>query len=387
MPGHTPGKKVVILGGGFGGVAAARAARSLLPVEHSVTLIDRSRVTRLCGMNPMLIVGERDVRKTGRSLGQLANRGIEFVESEISSIDTAGRIVQTAAGAYEYDYLVVGLGATYDWGAVPGSDLAYSFYDLETSRRLRRRLSRFRRGRLVISVAAPPYKCPPAPFETAMMIHWYFRKQGIRKDAEIIVTIPEPAPLAVAGPAASARLRDDLERRGIELRTGAGVISVRPDAMEAGYSDGSSLAADVIVTVPVHRVPRVVAESGLTNGKPWTPVNANTLETAASDVFAVGDVNVVPFGEGRAIPKAGVFAAGQGESVAATIASRILDTAPPPAYDGSGECFLAYSTTQSAMVGGTFLTPAGPQVGLRPPSMSGMRNKERFEKDWRRFRI
>lgn len=382
-----PGKNIVVLGGGFGGVAAARTVRSLLPAEHSVTLIDRSRVTRLCGMNPLLIVGERDVRKTGRSLGQLANRGIDFVESEISSINTATRNVQTAAGTFDYDYLVVALGASYDWDAVPGSDLAYSFYNLETSRRLRRRLSRFRRGRLLISVAAPPYKCPPAPFETAMMIHWYFRRQGIRKDSEIIVTIPEPAPLAVAGPEASARLREGLGRRGIELRTGIGVTSVVPGAMEAGFNDGSSIAADVIVTVPVHRLPAVVAESGLADGKPWTPVDATTLETSASDVFAIGDVNTVPFGENRAIPKAGVFAAGQGENVAERIAARILDTAPPPAYDGTGECFLAYSSTQSAMVGGTFLANGGPLVALKPPSASGMRSKERFERDWRRFRI
>ncbi len=382
-----PGKKIVVLGGGFGGVAAARTARSLLPAEHTVTIIDRNRVPRLCGMNPMLIVGERDVRKTGRSLGQLANRGIQFVESEIDSIDLPGRTVNTQSGVHEYDYLIVALGATYDWDAVPGSDLAYSFYSLETARRLRRRLSRFRRGRIVISVAAPPYKCPPAPFETAMMMNWYFRRQGIRRDSEIIVTIPEPAPIAVAGPDASAQLEQDLDRRGIELRTGVGVIAVAPSSMEAEYSDGSSIAADVIVTVPVHRVPKIVAESGLTDGKPWTPVNADTLETSTDNVFAVGDVNIVPFAEDRAVPKAGVFAAGQGENVAETIASRILDTAPPPAYDGSGECFLAYSSTQSALLGGEFLAQGGPQVALRAPTASGMRSKERFERDWRRFRI
>lgn len=380
-------KKIVVLGGGFGGVAAAREVRALLPSEHSVTLIDKDRVTRLCGMNPLLIVGERDVRKTGRSLGQLANRGIQFVESEITGIDTANRTVMTGAGFFEYDYLVVALGAAYDWDAVPGSDLAYSFYNLETSRRLRRRLSRFRRGKLVISVASPPYKCPPAPFETAMMIHWYFRKQGIRKDTEIIVTIPEPAPMAVAGPEASARLRDDLDRRGIELRTGIGVKQVTPAAMEANYSDGSTVSADVIVTVPVHRVPGIVSDAGLTGGKPWTPVNAKTLETSTSDVFAVGDVNTVPFAEGKAVPKAGVFAAGQGENVAATMASRILGTDPPEPYDGSGECFLAYSSTQSALVGGEFLSNGGPQVALKPPTTAGMRSKERFERDWRRFRI
>lgn len=380
-------KKVVVLGGGFGGVAAARVARSLLPAEHEVTLIDRDRVTRLCGMNPMLIVGERDVRKTGRSLGQLANRGINFVESEISCINTMGRTVNTAAGTFEYDFLVVALGASYDWDAVPGSDLAYSFYNLETSRRLRRRLSRFRRGRLVISVARPPYKCPPAPFETAMMVHWYFRRQGIRKDSEIIVTIPEPAPMGVAGPEASSRLREDLARRDIELRTGVEVTTVTVDAMEAGYSDGSAITADVIVTVPVHKLPQIVVESKLSEGKPWVPVETSTLETETTGVFAIGDVNAVPLGEGKAVPKAGVFASAQGEHVATTIASRILGTEPPAPYDGSGECFLAYSATQSAMVGGQFITPSGPMVGLKPPSTAGMRSKERFERDWRKFRV
>ena len=381
------GKRIVVLGGGFGGVAAARTLRGLLPAEHSVTLIDRNRVARLCGMNPLLVVGERDVRKTGRSLGQLANRGIEFVEAEISAIDTAGKVVRTATGGFEYDYLVVALGVSYDWDAVPGSDLAYSFYNLDTARRLRRRLSRFRRGKLVISVAAPPIKCPPAPFETAMMIHWYLRKQGIRKDSEIIVTIPEPAPMAVAGPAAAQQLRNDMERRGIELRTGIGVTGVRPDAMEAEYSDGSTIAADVVVTVPIHRVPQIVVESGLTAGKPWTPVVNGTLETGVKDVFAIGDVNAIPFAEGKVLPKAGVFASGQGENVGRRIAARILGTAEPEAYDGSGECFLAYSTGQSAMVGGTFLTDGGPQVALKPPTAAGMRSKERFERDWRRFKI
>ncbi len=381
------GKKIVVLGGGFGGVAAARAARSLLDTEHTVTVIDRDRVPRLCGMNPLLIVGERDVRKTGRSLGQLANRGIKFVEAEIASIDTADRTVTTSNGTFDYDYLVVGLGASYDWDAVPGSELAYSFYNLETARRLRRRLSRFKRGRVVISVAAPPYKCPPAPFETAMMINWYFRKQGISRESEIVVTIPEPAPMGVAGPAASQKLRDDLDRRGIELRTGAGVTAVNVEAMEAEYSNGSTIAADVIVTVPVHRVPQVVADSGLTDGKPWTPVNNDTLETSISDVFAIGDVNVVPFGDGMAVPKAGVFAAGQGENVAQTIVSRITGSEPPLPYDGSGNCYLAYSATQSALIGGQFLAEGGPDVSLKPPSAAGMRNKERFERDWRKFRI
>jgi sulfide:quinone oxidoreductase len=220
-----------------------------------------------------------------------------------------------------------------------------------------------------------------------MLLNWYFRKQGIRKDTEIIVTIPEPAPLAVAGPAASAQLRADMDRRGVELRVSAGVTRVSADGREAALADGSALKADIIATVPVHRVPQVVARAGLTEEKPWVPVNKGTLETTVRDVFAIGDVNTVPFAPERMLPKAGVFAAGQGESVAALIASRVLGKEPPPAYNGSGECFLAYSATQSAMVGGEFLSPNGPKIAVKPPTASGMRSKERFERDWRRFRV
>ncbi len=382
-----PGKKVLVLGGGFGGVAAARTARSMLDASHDVTLIDRNRLTHLCGANPLLIVGEREPAQTGRSLGRLANRGINFVEADIQRIDTAGRSVATSSGTFDYDYLVVALGANYAWDAVPGSREAYSFYGFDEARRLRRRLSRFRRGRIVIAVAGMPIKCPPAPFETAMVLNWAFRRRGIRSDVNIHVFIPEPAPLGVAGPAAGEQLRKDLDDRGIALHTGAAVKEVDLPGGEVMFRDGSSMRSDVIVTVPVHRLPRVVAESGMAGDKPWIPVSPATLETGTTDVFAIGDVNMVPTGEGRAIPKAGVFASGEGETVGRLITSRINGAEPPPPYDGTGQCFLAYSGTQSALVGGTFLAEGGPQVSVTRPTPSGMLRKERFEQDWRRFRI
>ena len=108
------GKKILVLGGGFGGVQAAIGARAALDSTHEVTIVDRSRVTHLCGMNPLLIVGDRETDKTGRSLGRLANRGIRFVEASIDSIKTADQTVSTSAGTLDYDYLVVALGAQYD---------------------------------------------------------------------------------------------------------------------------------------------------------------------------------------------------------------------------------------------------------------------------------
>jgi sulfide:quinone oxidoreductase len=380
------GKRVLVLGGGFGGVQAAISARAALDSTHEITIVDKNRMPHLCGMNPLLIVGERDTDKTGRSLGRLANRGIKFVEANIDSIDTTGQKVETSAGTLDYDYLVVALGAQYAWDAVPGAKDAYSFYDFDYARHLRRRLSRLKRGKIVLAAAKPPYKCPPAPFETAMILNWWARKKGIRKDIEISVYIPEPGPLGVAGKEASMRVRNALDQRGIELVTQAGVTEVATNGREASFANGSSTYADVIATVPVHKIPDVVAESGIANGKPWVPVNTATLETSTSNVFAIGDVNVVPSGD-FAVPKAGVFAAGQGTKVGEIIASRITEAGEPEPYDGVGFCFMAYSGGRSATVGGNFLAEGGPESILTEPTVSGMKSKERFERDWRTFKI
>ena len=380
------GSKVLVLGGGFGGVQAAIEARASLDSSHEVTIIDKNRVPHLCGMNPLLIVGERDTDKTGRSLGRLANRGINFVEANIDLIDTANQQVASSNGTFDYDYLVVALGAAYDWDAVPGARNAYSFYDFDYARHLRRRLSRLKRGKIVIAASKPPYKCPPAPFETAMIINWWARRKGIRKDIELSVYIPEPGPLGVAGKEASMRVRNALDQRGIELVTGAGVTEVSTNGREASFADGSSTSANIIATIPVHKIPDIVAASGISNGKPWVPVNKATLETSASNVFAIGDVNVVPSGD-FAIPKAGVFAAAQGTKVGEVIASRINESHEPDPYDGVGYCFMTYSGGRSATVGGEFLADGGPQTVLSKPTVSGMKAKERFERDWRNFKI
>jgi sulfide:quinone oxidoreductase len=130
----------------------------------------------------------------------------------------------------------------------------------------------------------------------------------------------------------------------------------------------------------------VVVESGLTQGKPWVPVDPETLETsAAAGVFAVGDVNSIPIADDRALPKAGVFASAQGRQAAATITSRILGTSPPAPYSGAGSCFFLLSGEEVAEVGGVFLAPGGPQVRLGDPEPAVV--EKRWEDDWLRYAI
>ena len=380
------GQNIVVIGGGFGGVAAARTTRALLDRQHKVTLLDRAKRTYLCGSFPLLIVGERAAARVSRSLGSLANRGIQHVPAEVHQIDTASKVVATSAGAVEYDYLVVAPGAAYDWDAVPGAIGAYSFYDVASARRLRRTLSSFRSGRIAIAVSSLPYKCPPAPYEAAMILDWAFRQRGVRDGIEIHLFTPEQTPLAVAGPDATTRLTRDMERRGVRLHTGAAVREVARGGREAAFTDGTSLDADLIITVPAHRVPPIIDAAGLAGAGGWIEVSPETLETSHPGVYAVGDVNVVPMANGRPLPKAGVFASSEGETAGRNVAAAINGT-EPSAFPGVGHCFIAYNGTQAGMVRGEFLAKGKPNVRFQPPTARGFRAKERFERDWRRFRI
>jgi sulfide:quinone oxidoreductase len=381
-----PGKKVVVIGGGFGGAAAARTARSLLGREHEVVLVDRSRRTYLCGSFPLLIVGEREAAKVSRSLGVISRRGVRCVEAEVERVDTAARMVATSAGREQYDYLVLAPGAVYDWDAVPGSKAAYSFYNIETARRLRRKLNTFRRGRVVIAVAALPYKCPPAPYETAMVLDWAFSQRGVRRDVELHVYTPEPMPLVVAGPQAGARLVADLKGRGIETHTNAAIKEVSGDGRQARFTDGSTMDADLVITIPTHRPSPLVRAAGLVGASGWVDVQPDTLETGTPGVYAIGDVNNVPMATGRGIPKAGVFASAEGETVGRNIAAAINGT-EPAAFAGMGQCFILYGGDQAGEIRGEFLARERPNVSLQPPTREGYRAKVQFEEDWRRFRI
>jgi sulfide:quinone oxidoreductase len=370
---------VVVLGGGFGGAAAAIALRAIRS-PHSVVLIDREETGHLAGDNPFIVVGARRRHEVARHLGDL--EGVDFVAAEIERIGASDHIVHTSRGSYPFDYLVIALGSTYDWDAVPGARDGYGFYELEHAERLHERLRGFTGGTIAVGVAGAPIKCPPAPFEMMLMIDWWLRERGLRDVSELHVAIPGPAPLAIAGPGPSAMMASALEARGIVVHTGAAVTALDAGSMLLG--DGTELSVDVPITVPIHRPPPVVGD--LLEGAPWMRVDRATLETPIPDVFAVGDVNVVPIGS-AALPKAGVFAAGEGRTAGGVIAARIDEVEPPAPYDGVGHCFVAFSGGKGAEIGGRFFADGGPDVALATPSREGMEGKERFDERWKAFRV
>ena len=267
----------------------------------------------------------------------------------------------TDSGTFEADVLVVALGADLHPEATPGlSEGGYEFYTVAGAFALRDVLSNFQGGRVIVAVTSTPFKCPPAPSETALLMHDFLTARGLRERSAIVLVMPFGVPIPPS-PAASAALIEAFAERDIAWHPERLVRELDPARKVALLGDGVQMEYDLLLAVPQHRVPDVVADSGMTV-EGWIPVNPLTLETSFPGVYAVGDVTSV------GTPKAGVFAEGQAAVVAAEIIAGIRGSAAPATYDGHGVCYLEFGHDMVAKVDVTFLSGERPTGDLEGPS-------------------
>ena len=225
-------QRIVVLGGGIGGQVVATRLKQKLGAEARVILVERSTAFTFAPSLLWLMVGKRQPRTITRDYSALSRRGIEVVHATVTAIDTATAEVQLGSGVVTYDHLVIALGASLDPGRMPGlAEHTFHPYDLPSAERLRDALSAFNGGRISVAIASLPYKCPAAPYETAMLIDGYLRQRGIRQASQIDLYTPEPLPLPVAGPYAGHSVAAELAGRGIAFHPRTQLEGVEPFAL------------------------------------------------------------------------------------------------------------------------------------------------------------
>ena len=353
--------RVVVLGAGFGGLELTTRLSEEFGDDVDVVLIDQADGFVFGFSKLEVMFGRALPPGVHHSYSDLVKPGVRFVQATVQSIDPVGKSVETDGGTFDADILVIALGADLDPSATPGLvESGHEFYTVAGAFALRDVLSAFEGGRVIVGVTSTPFKCPPAPSETALLMHDFLTQRGIRDRSEIALVMPLGAPIPPS-PAASKALLAAFAERGISWHPERLVKQLDPTRNVAVFHDGSELPYDLFLGVPVHRAPAVVQESGLcVDG--WIPVNPLTLETSFADVYAVGDVTSV------GTPKAGVFAEGQAAVVADRIAARIRAETASQHYDGRGICYLEFGHGQVAKVDVTFVSGQPPVGEFDGPS-------------------
>ena len=371
--------KIVILGGGFGGITAALELSRGVAHEHTVTLIERAPVFMM-GLRKLWMMTGSGTRRDGeRQFVALQASAVEIRRATVQAIDVRGRTVRTDAGAVPFDYLIIALGAEPRPDLVPGfSPAVYTLSDVADAERLGQRIRELQGGRIVIAILGVPYKCPPAPYEAAMMLDDLFRRRGTRSAVRIQTFTPLPMSLPVVGAQNCAQVEGLLAAKGIGFTPNRKVTRLEGSALV--FEDGVRVEADVLIGVPPHRPPVVVRDSGLAMRGEWLAVDPGTLRASAPGVFAVGDVNEIPLANGMALPKAGLFAESQAKVVASQIIAELRKTPGPAAFDGIGHCFIETGGGEATMVQGHFLASPAPALTVAAPSAQALQQKIDFER-------
>ena len=330
-------KRVVILGGGSGGaVAAKRLGRWAKEGEFEVVLIDRSRWHEYRPSYLWVMTGKREPKDVRRELSILTHRyGTEVVEAEVTAIDPRARRVETSSGGYDYDYLVVSLGAELRRSErVAGLEAPW---ELDDALAVRERLADFDGGRVVVGVESWPYRCPPAPFEAAMMLRYLAEQRDVSDRTEISVFHTWQRPMETFGPLMVDGFGRFLEQREVSFEGGFELERHDAGNRLLRAKDGRELDYDLAMVVPAHQAPAVIADSGMVAEGGYMDVKLPSMVSPQfEDVWGIGDVVAPTIGLGMA----GVFAHFQAEHVVTQIIDRARGTYVGELYNMVGVCVM-----------------------------------------------
>ncbi|MEX2591712.1 MAG: FAD-dependent oxidoreductase [Anditalea sp.] len=372
-------KKIVILGAGFGGLEAATLLSGKLDDRYEITMIDKNDSFFIGFSKFDVLFGRKSEQEIKYNYKDIKAERVNFVKSTIYEIDIDNKTVHIPGKSFSYDYLIVALGADLNHGAIPGfvESGGYEFYSLEGAKKLNSAINAFERGTVLINIFSKPYKCPPAPYEGAFLLHDFFEQKGVREQVTIKMIIPAGMPLPVSKEV-SGEIENLLAERNIELVKSTKITKIDAANKKAVAEDGAQFEFDLFVGVPVHTPPKVVKESKLGGDQGFVLASKENLATRFEGVYAIGDVAKVPVGE-AAVPKAGVFAEDAARTVVADILLKEGVDVSPQKFNATGACYFEFGGGRVAKVNVNFLGEEKPKAFLEGLSSDLRTDKQNFQ--------
>ena len=312
--------RVVVVGGGWGGLGAVRALAASGKVE--VTMIEPNDSFMSCPLSILYIAGFAPASDFQRGYGAVDALGVRRLKDRVLDIDRAGRTVKTATQSIPYDFLVLSTGLEYMEEALPGYAAAreqfpVGFRAFEQAAVQRQAASFIEQGgHYLITVPKPPYRCPPAPYERACLIAQRMKEKGTKGKIILVDANKHPMPPPLAKPMLTAMK----ELYGAQIEY---LSEVDPKSIDAGRKVLATSKGDIPfqhanIILPM-RAPGLIRKAGL--GERFAAIELPSFQSKADkNVFVVGD------SQGAPLPKSGhiAFGAGQqvGEQILATIAGK-----------------------------------------------------------------
>ena len=370
---------VVILGGGFGGLSSANELRNTLSSSQvKITVIDKKDWFMVGFAKLWIINGTRTFENSIGSLNELSKKEINFIKEEILEINSKNKTIKTNSQNIEFDFLIISTGAVLAPQKIPGLvENGFNLYDHEQLLEIRDKLESIESGKIAISIMGMPYKCPPAPFEASLLIDSMLRKRGVRNSVQIDFYSPAPITLPAAGPEVSKKILELVNSEKITFHNSCKIKSVESKKL---IFENSEADFDILLAIPPHIAPKIIYDSDLAKEPGFIPIDRD-CKTSFENIFAIGDVTVLPVGEKLAVPKAGIFAEGEGIIVAKNIISKIQSKKEIELFDGKGGCFIESGKDTAAVLEVDMFSHSKPSTNLSELTSDNLTKKQEFEKE------
>jgi len=367
------------LGGGFGGLSAANELRnSLSSSEVKITVIDKKDWFMVGFAKLWIMNGTRTFENSIGSLKELEKKEIDFVKDEIISINLENNSVETKSQKFSFDFLIISMGAVLAPQKIPGlEENGFNLYDHNQISEIHSKLQNIKSGKIAISIMGMPYKCPPAPFEASLLIDSMLRKRNVRDSVQIDFYSPAPITLPAAGPEVSKQILELISSEKITFHNSFKIKSVEPKKL---IFENDEADFDLLLAVPPHVAPKVIYDSGLARDSGFIPIDRD-CKTPFENVFAVGDVTTLTVADNTTVPKAGVFAEGEGITVAKNIISKIQSKKDFALFDGKGGCFIESGRDTASLIEVDMFTNDKPSTNLTESTPDNLSKKIEFEKE------
>lgn len=336
--------KVVIVGGGTGGITvAAQLLRKSSHFFNHILIIDPAETHYYQPLWTLVGAGVTPKSVTGRKMESVIPTGAVWHQKAVTEINPdENKVITTDETVYTYDYLVVAAGVELNWGKIKGLEETLgkngvcSNYSVEHVEYTWEALRKFESGNAIFTHPQGPIKCGGAPQKIMYLTDEALTNFGVRDKAKLIFTVGKPKIFDV--PEYEEAISGVIERKQIEPRVNMDLVEVRGELKEADFKN---IETGVITTetfellhvVPTIKAPNFIRESSLVNEEGWVHVHKHSLQHVKyTNVFALGDNSSLPTAKsGAAIRK-------QAPVLVQNLLSLMQEKALTASYDGYTSC-------------------------------------------------
>ncbi len=309
------GRRVVVIGGGWGGATAAKYVRLADP-SIEVILLEPNKQFVSCPFSNLVLSGVESIKRLTMGYGGLRRHGVKIRHEAATAIEPNQKRVRIGEGYLEYDRLIVSPGVDFLWEQVQGLEAAkdtvlHAWKAGPQTVQLAKQLQSMADGGVfVLTVPPVAYRCPPGPYERACQVAWYLKKNKPRSKLIML----DANPNIVSKPALFKAAWKDYPN--LEYRPSSKVEKIDTSTREVTTEFGDKVKYDVINLIPPQRAGAIAVQADLVGtDKRWCEVNHVTYESVKhKDIHVVGDSTI-----GLPVPKSGTIANNMGKICAIAV--------------------------------------------------------------------